>query len=121
MYCMATKKNPKLAKKRIVMPIDSGGEVGSGEQPDVEQGMSASQFHHRECDRERDTRQPCSPTRSDASSPRGRFDDAEYENRDAPSRSARRRRQSIGVAVSSRDDRIVNVRMNRATPDAVNA
>ena len=61
MYCMSTKKNPKLAKKRNVMPIAPVAKSGSGEQPDVEQGMSAPQFHHREYDRERDTGSHAAP------------------------------------------------------------
>jgi hypothetical protein len=82
MYCMTTKKNPKLAKKRMVIPTAPRGEVGSAEQTDIQQRVPAPQFDHRKRGSERET--GCHATPDDRMRPSAhmRFHHPEHEHCD---------------------------------------
>ena len=102
------------------MPMDPVAKSGLTEQSDIQQRMTTPQLNHRECGPEHDAGRPCIPRRSGASSRvpalprlRTRIPQARAPISTAPT-------QSSGVAVSSRDDLIVHVAMNRAMPEAAN-
>ena len=74
--------------------------------------MTAPQFHHGERRRQDDTGCHAAPDHRVRPPAHRRFHDTEHENRDAPPISTAPI-QSIGVAVSSREERMVHVQMNR--------
>ena len=120
MYCIATKKNPKLAKKRNVMPIDSGGEVGldrTGVHPATDNDAAVRTTANAAPSTTPATMHPqtigCVQPRVGASTTPNTNTASAAPISTAPT-------QSSGVAVSSRDDLIVHVAMNRAMPEAAN-
>ena len=103
------------------MPIDADGEVGPAEQADVEQRMTSPQFNHRERGRRARRRPTMQPQTIGCVQPRTGASTTPNTNTATAPPISTAPTQSSGVAVSSRDDRIVHVQMNRAMPDAANA
>jgi hypothetical protein len=117
MYCIETKKNPKFEKNRMVMPND----------PVAKSGLANNRTSSRGCLRRSSTTanstasttpadmQPhtigCVQPRIGASTTPNTNTATAAPMRTAPI-------QSSGVAVSSRDEEIVNVAMNSPSADA---
>ena len=80
MYCMATKKKPKLAKNRNVMPTEPVAKSGLPNKRTSRSGCLPTQFEQRETTASA-TPRTCNPRRSDCVHPRtGASIDTEHEN-----------------------------------------
>ena len=120
MYCMATKKKPKLAKKRKVIPTA----------PVAKSGLPNSRMSSSGCVRRSSTIANATASATPAAmqphttglvQPRSGASMTPNTNTATAAPMSTAPIQSIGVALSSRDDPIVHVRMNMPTAAAVNA
>ena len=106
MYCMTTKKNPKLAKNSNVTPTDPVAKSGSAEQPNVQQRMAPAQLDETRMPPPAPPRRHRPADQRVAPSARRRLDHAEHEDRHSAADEHRARPvQRGGIIVARRRHR----------------